>query len=379
VAIDPRFGGAFNQLGYLHARTGDFAKAVQSFERYAELSPGLPNPIDSIAEMNIFLGNLDAAVAKYREALALKPDFYYSCLGLAYVHALQEDYAETENWLDEYVERAPTPQAKMEGLFQKGLYDYLLGRLDRSIPGLLLLRGQAEKFKFDTGLASVDLVTGYIYADKGDFDEARRAFQGLSVFLDARNPANRALNAAAQAFRLGWVELRAGRLEAARTRLEELEKLLPDLEGSDREFFEPDAALLRAEVALAENSPEQALGIGEKVLTKPLRNINTGNVVRYNIPFLKDVLARAHWKKGDLDKASAEYERLTKIDPKNTLRFLIPPLYHYRFGRVLEEMGERARARLEYEKFLKYWADADPAYPELKDARTRLASLQRAR
>jgi tetratricopeptide (TPR) repeat protein len=96
----------------------------------------------------------------------------------------------------------------------------------------------------------------------------------------------------------------------------------------------------------------------------------------YNTPFLKDVLARAYWKKGDLDKAIAEYERLTTIDPKSQLRLLIPPLYHYRLGRVLEQKGEKDRARLEYEKFLRYWADADPRFIELEDARARLAALR---
>jgi len=49
---------------------------------------------------------------------------------------------------------------------------------------------------------------------------------------------------------------------------------------------------------------------------------------------------------------------------------------HYRFGRVLEEKDEKGRARVEYEKFLKYWVEADPIHPELKDARARLARLK---
>jgi hypothetical protein len=42
----------------------------------------------------------------------------------------------------------------------------------------------------------------------------------------------------------------------------------------------------------------------------------------------------------------------------------------------LEEKGDQNRARLEYEKFLKYWADADPRFVELKDAKKRLAGLK---
>ena len=95
----------------------------------------------------------------------------------------------------------------------------------------------------------------------------------------------------------------------------------------------------------------------------------------YNMPWLKDVLARAYWKKGDLDAAVAEYRKLMTIDPSNQVRWMISPLYHYRLGRVLEEKGDKAGAAVEYRKFLEYWKDADPIHPELDDARRRLAAL----
>ena len=68
--------------------------------------------------------------------------------------------------------------------------------------------------------------------------------------------------------------------------------------------------------------------------------------------------------------------RLTTIDPKNQVRYLIHPLYHYWLGRVYEDKGEKAKATAEYRKFLEYWKDADAIHPELADARKRLVSLQ---
>jgi tetratricopeptide (TPR) repeat protein len=377
VAIDQRYAPAFNQLGYTHAAMGDFAKAVPCFERYAELNPGLPNPVDSIAEMNLLMGNLDEAAAKYRAALAMKPDFYQSCSGSAYAYALKEDYAETAQWLDKFIKIAPTPQAKMEGLFLNDFYDYFLGRLDRSLTNFLALRSQAEKFKFDFGVAAVDLFMGVIYADKGEFDKARKAFDGWRDYYQKAEPANRASYAARHSLLAGGIELKQGRPDAVKNRLAEIEKTLPDLTPAEREKIKPRWLLMSAEAALAGNSVEEAIGAGEKIEFEALKTVNAPNIIPYNFPFLKDVLAQAYWKKGDLDKAAAEYERLTTISPKNNLRFLIPPLYHYRFGRVLEQKGDRARARLEYEKFLKYWADADARFTELKDARARLAALKR--
>ena len=378
AAIDPRYAPAYNMLGYSYSAMGDFAKAARAFERQAELNPGLPNPVDSIAEMNLFMGNLDEAVAKYKSALAMKPDFYNSCPGLAYTYALEEDYGEVERWLEEMVKRTPVPQAKMEGFYLQNFYGYLLGRLGRPRTSLLALRGQAEKFKFDRGVAAVDLVTGFMSTDVGEFEKARTAFEGWMGYVEKTDPADRASNSALRSFYAGWIDLKQGRLESAKARSAEIEGILAGPDQGGRERLRCLPRLLSAEVALAGGSVDEAVRIGEKIDFGVLSSINTPNMVTYNLPLLKDVLARAYWKRGDLGKAAGEYERLTTITPKNRLRMLIHPLYHYRFGRVLEEKGDEVRARTEYEKFLKYWADADPRFAELKDARARLAALKRA-
>jgi tetratricopeptide (TPR) repeat protein len=96
----------------------------------------------------------------------------------------------------------------------------------------------------------------------------------------------------------------------------------------------------------------------------------------YNLPFIKDVLARAYKRKGELDKAIAEYERLVTFDPDAECRCLIHPLYHYRLARLYEEKGWAGKAIEHYEKFLTLWKDADEIYPEPEDARKRLAVLK---
>ena len=85
--------------------------------------------------------------------------------------------------------------------------------------------------------------------------------------------------------------------------------------------------------------------------------------------------AQAYIKSGKLEQAIAEYERLTTFDPDSKDRRLINPRYHYRLAKLYEEKGLKAKALERYEKFLDLWKDADEDWPQLHDARARLASL----
>jgi len=88
------------------------------------------------------------------------------------------------------------------------------------------------------------------------------------------------------------------------------------------------------------------------------------------------VLARAYQKKGELDKAIAEYERLIIFDPASKGRCLIHPKYHYRLAKLYEQKGWKGKTIEHYEKFLSLWKDADPGIAEVEDAKERLAALK---
>ena len=266
-----------------------------------------------------------------------------------------------------------TGTEKMEGLWLVNLYDYLAGRMEKSLAGYLSLRKIAEAHDSGYLVATVDWISGFIYSDLGRFDEARRAF--LARFEYQGAPASHDNDRTELAFLLGQVDLGQRRLDDARVRLGEINELLPKLAPENAKFATFIYRLLDAEVALAGGLPDKALAAAERLQLMDFSGMNTPNVARYNVPFIKDALARAYWKKGDLDKAVAEYRKLMTVDPKNQIRYFIHPLYHYRLGRVLEEKGDKSGAAVEYRKFLEFWKDADPTHPELADARTRLAAL----
>jgi serine/threonine protein kinase/Flp pilus assembly protein TadD len=375
IALDPEFGFALNLLAYVQAKLGKFEEALRLFERYAAISPGDANPIDSIAELHVRMGKLDLAEAKYLEALELRPDFFGSCASLAYVSCLKEDYAGAYRWLVEFDKRAPAPSARIESAWIRAFWDYLLGRWDGCLARYAEIRKQAGAAGVAYFVATIDWITSFILRDKGRSEDALAAFQRFSDWGFRDNPANAEFYRATQAFFAGWVDCEGGRPDDAKARLAEMEPLLHKLILEDVNYTTFLYRMLEAEAALAGDDPARAVELGRKIVFPDFPNISTPNMAEYNIPFLKDVLARAFWKMGDLDAAAAEYRKLTTIDPLNNIRMVISPLYHYRLGRVLEEKGDKAGAAVEYRKFLEYWKDADPTHPELAEARWRLAAL----
>jgi len=375
IALDPDFGVAINHLAYVHAKMGQFDEAIRLFGRYAAINPGDANPIDSMAELYLRMGKLDLAEAQYQQALELRPDFYNSCGGLLYVACLREDYAEACRWPGELIARAPIPTAKVEGAWLGAYLAYFLGREDASLAAYAAIRKQAEAAGVAYFVATVDWITGFIFRDGGRSEEAHAAFKGFADWASQARPDNADFIQASRVFFVGWVEVGSGQVGNASARLTEIEPLLSRVDPDNAVQIAFLYRLLRAEVALAMNDVERAVVLGREIVFPDMPTASTPALTVYNMPFLKDVLARAYWKKGDLDAAAAEYRKLMMIDPANQVRLMIHPLYHYRLGRVLEEKGDKTGAAGEYRKFLEYWKDADKTHPELADARKRLAAL----
>jgi tetratricopeptide (TPR) repeat protein len=215
-----------------------------------------------------------------------------------------------------------------------------------------------------------------VYLDLGRFDEAQRSIDDFMAFNVKRNPTREAVNGTMKAVLSARLEIARGRPEEALATLAEAEQLVAGLDpvANDDMFFL--RALAKAEALLAAGRVDDAITAAEGATPRAFITARIPDISAYNQPFLKDVLARAYWKKGDLDRAAAEYRKLLTVDPTNQVRYLMSPLYHYRLGRVLEEKRDLAGARAEYAKFLEGWKDADPSHPELADARRRLASIK---
>ena len=88
-----------------------------------------------------------------------------------------------------------------------------------------------------------------------------------------------------------------------------------------------------------------------------------------------DALARAYYESGDLERARAQYEKITLLTTGRLSHGDIYAESYYKLGKIAERTGDKAKAREHYRKFLVLWKDADPDRPEVADAGRRLARL----
>jgi hypothetical protein len=78
-----------------------------------------------------------------------------------------------------------------------------------------------------------------------------------------------------------------------------------------------------------------------------------------NLPS-RDGLARTEIARGNRAAAIEEYRRLTAVGPGHRSSAVFEPRYILELARLLDAEQNEAGARVEYERFLKLWANAEP-------------------
>jgi len=377
LQLDPDFGAAMNMVAYTYAELQDYATAIRYFERYAAVSPGDANPFDSIAEIYLRMGRLDEAMAKYKEALDVKPDFGADWK-VAYIYALREDYDEAVQWIDRFIDAAPSPGIKANGYFLKAFHLCWLGDYPGALTQVQEAEAVAETMNSEELTVRTNWLKGWIYYDMGDPSMARQHFRTVFHSTLKLIEDSSAINTqrAHHSCRLGLIDLQEGRVDSARSKLAEMATLSSKVDATERDMVTFRQGLLYAEVLVAQDSLDRAVSVCQAVPTVGMTLMIPQSITFYNLPPLKDVLARVHQQREDIDSAIAEYERLISFDPDRKSRQLIHPQYHYRLARLYERKGLSQEAIAQYDMFLEIVRNCDSMWPEVGDARMRLARLR---
>lgn len=127
LAEDSNYATAYNQMGYINSRRGNYAKALENAAKYVRLLPNEPNPHDSYAEMLRLSGRYEEALEHYRIALKIDPTFYISQKELGETYAIMGQHEKAREEYAKAIHDAPSDGLKAEYL-QKSAMTYVRAR-----------------------------------------------------------------------------------------------------------------------------------------------------------------------------------------------------------------------------------------------------------
>jgi tetratricopeptide (TPR) repeat protein len=384
LKLDPDFGLAANHLGLAFSDLGEFEKALDTTKRYMAIAPGEADPWFNLGSIYVSMGKVAEAITAFQDSLRRQPDYYPSFSGLSYLLAFGERYPEALGTIERYLTLNLSAERRAQSLLWKGFYLHWLGRFHQALEALQQAQ-EAGRTVDHRNKGTIFYLMFKIHFDKGDVELGRKCAINYTDYQEKTRPnARNVVIPVERLFLLGLCDLKAGRVEDARSKLGQIKTFLQDVSPGLKETLADNISILETEINLAEGAAEKTLAYLEQDDSFVRGRTSFGNlitgfslyaVINGNWPEFREALARAYADKGDFDRAIAEYERLISPDPKMTSS-LIHRRFYYSLAKLYEQQGQKGKAKAPYERFLGLWKDADPGTPEVEDARARLVALR---
>jgi tetratricopeptide (TPR) repeat protein len=376
LQLDPSFGSPLGIIAYSYAAIGNIDKSIEYFKRYAAACPADANPYDSMGDLYLQAGKFDDAIESYKKALAIKPDFV-SSEKLAFIYALKEDYSEAMKWINYNISINQLPSDKARGYWWKTFYDYwLFGNPYLALKELKQFSYNMELAGYNPNKIKNDLLYGFVYLALDQAEQARQCADNFYYSEFNENPNYQSNYVVINNFEKSIIDFKQGQIDSVEVRLKvihsQLSKVSSDLAKDLYTFY---YNISYAQLLFTQDSLDKIIMVYQKIKIPQISFWPWHLFYFYNLPISQDVLARSYIKKGEIDKAITEYERLITFDPNQKGRFLILPLYHYRLAKLYEQKGLNQKAIEQYNKFLSIDKYADPKMPELIDAKAGITNL----
>ncbi len=352
---------------------GNYEKAREVCELYIDEIGDHPEMRFSLSVYYLIRGDYDRALAEINKAEEL-----------GFVVTFWNDL------LKGCIEQAKGDLPGAEIHFQNmvGSRDVLVGIRGREYLGVLaLLRGRFQEagsqFRqaIDLVEASGDVANlsrlyaylAYVGLRTGEYEET---FRACNKAVEYGGQSMDAFNAVKLALHLkGLGQLTMGNSAAA---LETAEELKMASERDPSRLTMRDYLHLMGSIAMKEGNTRDAIKYFEEAASL-LPEQNQDDMAGFKNSLRRTLyhasLSEAYFRAGDMEKARQASETLTGLTIGRTHYGDLYAKAFYWLGQISEKQGKTDEAIAHYRKFLELWKDADPDYPGLSDARTRLALL----
>lgn len=246
TTIDPSFAAPYNQIGYLHLRKDDFARAEQAMKQYIATRPDSPNPYDSYAELLLRMGRYDESIAQYERALTKAPAFAASLAGIGHNYVFKGDGAKARASY-ERLRGSANVQDRMAGLYWRAVSFVHEGKVAEALEAL----DQQRELATSAGLGPAAMNT---HLDQARLlSESRRATDARAHLDQAQSMIGG--ESFPESYRDYWrrhiglvratVAAQAGDFATARLTLERLgAEATPDLPAGFTQLFEGTAGIV---------------------------------------------------------------------------------------------------------------------------------------
>ncbi|MGB8013032.1 MAG: hypothetical protein WCF68_15570 [Terriglobales bacterium] len=302
--------GLMNNVAYTYAYSRQFDKAFALMDKYVAALPKDPNPQDSYAEILRMAGHFDQAIAHYRAALVLDPNFYSSQFGIADTYSLMGD------------------QARARQEYEAGFQKFSLLELHR--------------IQWRTREAITYVREGdYVAADRAFHDIAERAHskhmsqpeaeawrqmalyqqnpkRAIAILAKAEAAVQQGKNAMVAALQQEWAQILRARVEAAvemgnkELTASTLAQLARMSENSNDKIVESAYHGAAGAVAFSAHKYEDAVAHLEEDINNPLS---------------LQLLAEAYQKTGDSSAAQRTTETLANFNDPTVEQALVVPAF----------------------------------------------------
>ncbi len=355
IALDSNNPELYNMLAYEETSAGHEAAALEACDQYqAHLGANEPNVWDTRGDVLFTFGRDEEAVAAYRHALELDPDFDggITRAELALTYADQGNYDLATAELHRYGERVTGFSQLQFPAFEAEL-PQAKGMPERALP----LYANTVLAFLQAGQASNAV-------------EALRLYASLAFLLGQEQPGlafarQQKLPNEQEEIAVSLLEAASGNEAGAEAALQQYAEANPDIPAR---VIENRRAWNAALVALRSADRDTALRISPK--------LKMGNW-----PWPEGYLVRGRIRLLAKDYAGAERELKRAIAYDRSVRqypmiLLTEQLSHFYLGQVYEQTGKREDAIREYQKFLAPYAKYNSRLPQIAEARAALKRMQ---
>jgi serine/threonine-protein kinase len=348
-----------NAYGYALLSAGRPGDALAQFQIYAQLAPREPNPFDSIGEAYLILGAPDKAAESYARAMTIDPRFP-SQNSRAYALAMMGRYSEALST------RPSVPHISALLLSRVGRYREAAAAI---ASGIASAGGNGNA----TVAGGLHMVSAALALEQRDYAAVLRYTRTAQDEFRNATPGPRRIGPLVAGTLRAIATVASGQMSEARSLFAPMSSVFRSNDTGHEGWW---YSLVKGEIALAEGDFEAAEQAFSTVPKQRVISMGTpGSVVSNNL-LRRDGVARVAEAKGDLPAAIQAYRRLLVQGPDNPWVSVLEPRYVLQLARLLERTGDRQNSRIEYERFLNLWKDADSGLPEVAEARRALERLR---